>query len=144
MQSRLASNPRGNCSGTASLTDTLGNSATLIVACLPKSGCMEAQSVVRACQPAEIDIDSTADTSIRGRLIGKTAVRNPHRISDAFKDKGYSFVCERRADTEGVAEEIQAGAFRVDVGVIGLKMRLRRTSARQCQSGDQGAEDRLG
>jgi len=105
---------------------------------------MEAQSVVRACQPAEIDIDSTADTTVGGRLVGKTAVRNPHRIGDAFKDKGYSFVCKRRADTEGVAEEIQAGAFRVDVGVISLKMRLRRTSACQCQSGDQSARYRLG
>jgi hypothetical protein len=93
---------------------------------------MEAQAVVRTCQPAEIDIESTADTSIGGWLVGKTAVRNPHRISNAFKDKGYSFVCKRRADTEGVAEEIQAGAHRAGVGVISLKMRLRRTSACKC------------
>jgi hypothetical protein len=67
---------------------------------------MEAQSVIRAGELVEIDIDTAADASVGGRLVGKAAVRHAHRISDAFKSKGYSFVRKRRADTEGVTEQI--------------------------------------
>ena len=97
---------------------------TDIIACLPKPGCMEAQSVVRACEPAEIDIDGAADASVGCRLVGKATVYHPHRIRDAFKNEGYSFVRERGTHTEWVAEEIHAVAFRVGVGVVGLEMRL--------------------
>src|SRR5580698_4321029 len=116
---------------------------TDIVASLPKPGCMEAQSVIRAGELVEINIDSAADSSVGSRLVGKAAVRHPHRIRDAFKDKSYSFVCKRRTDTERVAQEIQAGAIRAGIGVVGLEMRLRGARACQGQSAYESTDERL-